>query len=431
MSATFPQLLRRSAFVQHDPVITRVYASNPTQRAGDWGLKFPVYRKTKSRNIKVVGSLDGGPGVRAQWTSAEKEMRMVQMWGDGRVPWVKKGERNHLAGRHSLQHNYVDDELAKPAPKPQGIPNIEGMTESEFNKYLDYLRSRRDELRLQIFSPPESGAGMPAEVSTLPHAARKIASDTASADFQAHITAKDFSEPSSTRLHGRPHKLHGLAYSSAPAAGATLDPSRVHKGRVLDTVRSTRTAAGGFRGSFRGAADINTEWVIGMGGMTALGASGVTRVSDKARLSQFDFTRQRPEKGIADFKVSEAVLEGAPRVLNLNSKASGGARYTDTSRKRPSQLFQLQPLSSFRFDIKVEEEPNVDAPEAGSAKWVAREHVAAPVGNEGSMGVLGGLGGPKASRIGGAGRAAASRLGLGEGQTTIDSLLARIGGKDQ
>lgn len=424
MSASFPQLLRRSAFAQHDPMITRIYASNPTsQRIGDWGLKFPVVRGTKSRYIKV-GSLDAGRGVRAEWSSGEKETRIVQMWGDGRVPWVTRSDRNAQPKRPSLHHIYMEDELAGPSPTPQALLNVESMTKAEFEKYLKYIRSRRHELREQLYSSPESGVGTPAEEATLPHAAAKgLARETASADFQSSLSAKDFSDPSSKRLHGRPHKLHGLAYSSAPAAGASLDPTRVHKGRVLDNVPRGRSASGMYR---RGAQDINTEWVVGIGGVTALGASGVSRVSDKARLSQFDYARERPNKGIADFKVSEAVLEAPIKVLDLNGKAQGGRHWLE---RNYSALRRTQPLSSFNFDIKVEEEAE-KKPEVGGVEWVAREKsAAAPVGNEFNMGVLGGLGGPRAQRVGGAGRDAARRLGAqSNGAATIESLLAKIAG---
>ncbi|GMK55048.1 hypothetical protein CspeluHIS016_0201040 [Cutaneotrichosporon spelunceum] len=400
---SFQQLLKRSRFAVHDPLVTRVYASNTSSQrhGGDYGLKSPVNRPRLSRYIRLGKSISG-------WRSGEEEARFMAQWADGSIPWSSRSDRRLKPA--SIFTPYAED-VAEPEAVTAVLPNVDAMSEPEFNAYLQDIRSRRSELRDTVFA----GTDVPADEATLPHAAAKgLARDSASADFQVAQTQQALREPASKTIQPRPHRLHGLQYSSAPAAGSGLH-GRAVPGRALDRVR-----AGGQRAGLRALEGTNAEWVVGLAGLTATGGSGVSRVTDKASLSQFDYSRERPERGIARFAVSEATVEAPPKVLALGV---AGKRWLEqphfSSARRPA------PLQTFRFDLRVSEDDSVGADGKrilpGSAEWVAREPNRGLTEAEGAMGVLGG---PRAKRPSLAQRRNSTRAQ----SDTIDSLLARIAG---
>lgn len=399
MSKTFPELLKRSRFVTYDPTISRVYTA-PSQAItarGDWGFKFSVFRPNKAPYLEMR-ALDAGPGVRQDWRSAEKEARFISMWGDGRVPW-----RTRESGRR-VQRNPLLASQPAPAAETEVLPNVDAMSPREFERYLEQLRARRGELKAQLEPTLPAGTETLAEAS-----ARGAVREQTTAGFQADILKQEIESPGATRTMAKPHRLAGLAYSSAPAAGAQLDPQRVHTGRVLD--QAPRGA-----NSYRGIEGVNAEWVVGLGGVTATGSSGTLRVSDRPTLSKFDYARERKHAGLARFAVKDATLEKPPRVLGLNQTGN-----PDPWVQRTSSAKRHQPFNSLRFDIKVAQTEPV---RPGSAEWVARD-TAAPA-NVGASG-LGNLGGPKASRASASeSHQAARRINAKVQGDTIDSILARI-----
>ncbi|WOO79473.1 uncharacterized protein LOC62_02G002995 [Vanrija pseudolonga] len=408
MSSTFPQLLKRSAFVTHDPLIARVYASNvrSMQKYEDYGLKFPVHRTKGGRYIKV-GTLDGGPGVDAMWSSGEKEMRFIDTWGDGTVPWSKTAKTAKVA-RASI---YAEDTVAEPEKK-EFIANVDAMTEPEFEKYVEHIRSHRHELREALWA--ETTAPAPDE-STLAHAAaRGIARQTAAAEFQSGLTTAALADPSSSRLQGSPHELHGLAYSSAPAAGAAADPARAHKGRALDRIARPGKSHLGIEGT-------NADFVVGLGGLTAISRTGAVRVTDRPSLTQFDYKRSSKKAGIADFKVAEAEIMKPASVIGLTQRTGRDAVWLGLSH---STLRTPGALDSFRFHIKVDE-ADTDAPVPGSRAWVGKDTASAAPATA-AEGALGVLGGPRATRVQGQGAEAVRRIQAQTSRTAINNLLNRI-----
>ncbi|TXT06107.1 hypothetical protein VHUM_03580 [Vanrija humicola] len=340
------------------------------------------------------------------WSSAEKETRFIDTWGDGSIPWAKAAKAPKVA-RASI---YAEDATAEPEKK-EFIANVDAMTEPEFEKYIEHIRSHRHELRDALWA--ETRAPAPEE-STLAHAAaRGIARQNAAAEFQSGLTTAELADPSSSRLHGKPHELHGLAYSSAPAAGAAADPARAHKGRALD--RISRRGQG-----YIGADGTNADFVVGLGGLTAVSRTGAVRVTDRPSLSQFDYTRSSKKAGVAKFKVSEASVQRPAKVIGLTRATGRDAVWLGLT---TSPLRTAGPLDSFRFDIKVEE-ADTDAPVPGSRAWVAKDKAAAPAtAAEGALGVLGG---PRATRVQGQGAEAVRRIQAQTSRTAINNLLNRI-----
>lgn len=399
MSKTFPSLLKRSRFVTYDPTISRVYTS-PLQSivsAGDWGFKFPLNRPKKAQFLEMR-SIDSGPGIRSDWRGTEKEARFLMMWGDGRTPWNARKRR--AAGRGSNARNALLAEEAE-SSAPEVLPNVDAMSPQEFERYLNSLRARRAEFRESLG---------PIEVETLPEAsARGVVREQTTSGFQADLVKQEIDAPGSTRVMAKPHHLRGLAYSSAPAAGAQLDPQRVHTGRVLDQAPRGAT-------SYRGIEGVNAEWVVGLGGVTATGSSGTRRVSDRPTLSKFDYTRERKFASLARFAVKEAVLDKPPQVIGVNDP-----NYSpDYWLKHASAARRPQPFHTLRFDIKVNQTEPV---RPGDKDWVARDSQAPAA--------ISMLGGPKAGRTPSDRHQAARRINSKVQAESIDSLLARIVGNDK
>ncbi|EJT52503.1 hypothetical protein A1Q2_00591 [Trichosporon asahii var. asahii CBS 8904] len=398
MSKTFPQLLARSRFASYDPAISRVYtAPHRNVTRGDFGFKFPIFRPSNARFLEMR-QLDGGPGLRADWRSAEKEARFVAQWGDGRTPWRSPStSRRHVVKNPLLAETSATEEVT------ELMPNVDAMTNSEFERYLAGLRRRRAQFQEAIKASLPEGTETLAEAS-----ARGAVREQAITGFQADLLKQQVEAPGSTRVMAKPHKIGGLAYSAAPAAGASLDPQRVHVGRVLD--QAPRGA-----GSFRGIDGVNAEWVVGLGGITATGNSGTVRVTDRPTLSKFDYTRERKHAGLARFAVREAALHRPPRVLGTNQRAN-----VEPFTNRSTEARRIQPFDSMRFEVRVRE---MEPERPGEAEWVARDTKATAAVGAGGLGLLGGN---RKERSASESHQAARRINSKIQGDTIDSILARI-----
>lgn len=396
MSKTFPQLLARSRFASYDPTISRVYTAPQRDIArGDFGFKFSVFRPSNARYLEMK-AVDGGPSLRGYWRSAEKEARFLAHWGDGRTPWRTRADRR-AAPRNPLLADVVEE-------KGDLMPNVDAMTPREFERYLASLRSRRKQFQDAIQASLPEGTQTLAEAS-----ARGAVREQSITGFQADILKQEVEAPGSQRVMAKPHRLGGLAYSAAPAAGASLDPQRVHTGRVLD--QAPRGA-----NSFRGIDGVNAEWVVGLGGVTAIGSSGTVRVTDRPTLSKFDYSRERKHAGLARFAVRDAVLSAPPRVLGVNQRLSPDPYVLGKTAARP-----VQPFDSFRFDVRVRE---ADPERPGEKDWVARDTAATAAIGAGGLGLLGGR--KKERTTASESHQAARRINSKIQGDTIDSILARI-----
>lgn len=411
MSGTFPQLLKRSAFASHDPLITRVYAATPQSVVtGDFGLKGPARRAKGSLYLKVA-DLDSVSGIGATWSSGESEARFMNMWGDGSVPWEPKAKRQIRSSMSDVMADYVDFQKVAP-PKQEFLPNVEAMPEAEFKKYLAYIRNNRGKFLEKLRAEGGAAASVKDDRATLTHLAEKYTAEKDATNFQVSLTSEQFDDPKSDRLQGRPHPLFGLSYSPSTPSGSKLDPSRAHKARMLDRV-SRKNQANAFRDG------TNNKWVVGMGGLTAAASSGTHRIADKASLSQFDYTRQRPEAGVAYMAVKDASIENPPRVIGLNRVEETARAWTMrgySAARRP------RPLQSFQFDIEVEEAPAPESrPQLGSADWVGRDRaLGGRVASEGAMGLLGNR---RSERSRGSG---SERMTAKVASSHIENLLAKL-----
>ncbi|KAK4688278.1 hypothetical protein P7C73_g1834, partial [Tremellales sp. Uapishka_1] len=432
MSAPFPQLLKRSAFTTHDPLITRIYTSTPSSvsQHGDWGLKSAISLRKGPRYIKV-NSLDAGPGIGCDWRSGEKEARFMEIWGQGGIGWRKDGAggspaRDLKKRRASLE----DDAFSRPAERDETVvekwlPNIERMSGREFERYLDGIRAKRAEfLKIRLQNLPRStreSRTLPEDQTLIAHSLSKDTLPSHSADFQAGITGDALAAPSSTTLHSTPHALHGLSYSPLPTS------STAYPGRVLDRLSRNESQQNKGRQS-GGLVDNNQPWIVGIGGLTALNENTHGRIGDKPTLKQIDYASASHD-GSARFKINSATLRSPVNVFDVQN-SNLEHRYKDffsvSAAKQPS------PLDTIKFDIVVEEADDA-AVEVGSPEWVTREPKLAGVNR--LLYDLGLPGGPRKDRTQGEGRRTVheweekmkKKEVRVESAKTVENLLRRMG----
>lgn len=408
MSAPFPQLLRRSAFATHDPLITRVYTSTPSsvQQHGDFGLKYPIHRTKGPRYIKV-NALDAGSKLGAEWRSAESEARFMDAWGRGGV-WNDPKEvemkiaRNidmlHPSPRYSTRE---EDALSRYAEKveegSQGagaslslgstkrsgegnrvmwMPDVDSMSEREFQRYVEGIRRERKSFLSSKLGSTRGGERernpqQEKEEQTLVYIGTKgHAASSDSGYFQAQLTGQQLAAEGSTKLHSVPHRTYGLGYSTATGNG------RVYPGRALDRDQSLASRNPQSRLSQRQSiqANSNRDWVIGIGGITAKLSRLQASVRDQDELKVTDYTRADPTQGEDHFRVSRAKITTPPTVLSL-ATARSGDRW---KRRNVSGAMQSNPLDTFEFDIHLSEplssvDSVVEKAEVGSREWVGAE----------------------------------------------------------
>ncbi|WVR08457.1 hypothetical protein IAU60_005512 [Kwoniella sp. DSM 27419] len=387
MTSPFPQLLRRANLATYDPLITRIYTSTPSSKSqhSDWGLKFPVNAPKGPRYIKF-SSLDAGPGVNCDWKSAEREARFVQAWGNGRVRWHKPDDpRPFLVKIRKVDSIYRNDGFGESDLVEDGeegsevwMRDVESMSEDEFERYLERIRSERSKfLEDRLQNVPESTRQTLAlpEDNTLVHLATAgKTTGGATANFQASLTASDLLDPSSNKIHSRPHRVHGLSYSSPATSTNDHQPALDKKGRALNKVSRydeahSRSRSGGLLA--RSGAN-NLPFVVGLGGATARTNTSEQKMSEAAsELEEIDYTRANPSRGVGHFRVTSAELKQPASVLGLAGSRPGsrvGGRWRSAS-SSPS------PLDTVNYDINVELTSGSDGQdvELGSRGWVGQE----------------------------------------------------------
>ncbi|WVQ95705.1 hypothetical protein IAU59_002804 [Kwoniella sp. CBS 9459] len=396
MSSPFPQLLRRANIATYDPLITRIYTSTPSSKAqhADWGLKFGVNLPKGPRYIKF-NSLDAGPGVNCDWRSGEREARFIQAWGNGSVRWSNEGDIPAFSTGISTRG--FGDQFAEPAEEVVGnevwMRDVESMSEEDFEKYLERIRDERKRfLEERLESVPESTRQtlvLPEDKTLIHLATSGKTTGGASANFQASLTASDLEDPTSTKLHSKPHRLHGLSYARKPVSSNDFDPTSEKKGRVLNKVSSADNAYNKARRNSALAKSNNIPLVVSLGGVTGRTSTENRSITDSRQVSidETDYTREQPLQGVGKFKINKAQLNSAPTVLALaQARGRVGGRWRNVTASSP--------LDTFHFDIGVtpissaldeqfldpfggsggssDAQPGRSA-EVGSREWVSRD----------------------------------------------------------
>jgi hypothetical protein len=263
-------------------------------------------------------------------------------------------------------------------PGTMWMEDIESMTEKQFERYLETIRSARgDWLREKLPRIPSealSKLNQQGDRTLVNLASRGHSADTDGADLSVRLTHASLAAPQSNRLHSIPHQTFGVSYSPsqtgalplgrmssavgfAGASGSgsgngTTYSAWTFPGRALDKVRqaSISEERGRQRSNYAGG-DSGHPWVVSVGGATGK-AAVKTRLADTTEtIERTDYTRQDTMAGTGRFRVSAAKIRQPPMVLNLRGSRDG-RKWTD--RFAESQMRRPNPMDTANLDIAFE-----------------------------------------------------------------------------
>ncbi|TBU35574.1 mitochondrial ribosomal protein subunit-domain-containing protein [Dichomitus squalens] len=257
----FAALLRRSKFASYDPHIGQVYTAFDGHAArGNFGLKRPLALRRRNAHI-TVQAVDSRE-QQTVWRSAEQENRWIRMWDEVGVrpklenltKWEQKvgtlgAEVSFLADSEFVHQETVEtqkedglyEELAEEeeeelVKKSYAVPNLDAMSEKEFEQYLEHLRSLRPAfhnfLRKKYKNHPISSKTL------FQHSLR------GGDDFREFLESHAYQEYHKKHpryIEQQPHRYAGLSYSHAPDV-QTFNTTKPHVGRILGDPGTDRQA---------------------------------------------------------------------------------------------------------------------------------------------------------------------------------------------
>ncbi|EAU88692.1 hypothetical protein CC1G_01065 [Coprinopsis cinerea okayama7 len=289
-ASPFAELLRRSRFASYDPEIKQTYSAPPAYaHRGNWGLKRPISQRRKDAYITLKSYEDHAQYI--EWNNAEGSVRFVKRfeqlnmkpevgatWEKNLGPiqdslWLTDSEFDQASDseyRYHTEEKPVEEAeekdvlledlgkkgkggygadatyptrapLVEQKTKPWNYrqPNLEAMTNAEFERYLEKLRELRPaflaELRTQLREKEKrgetTGTLLRPDMSDLQLAAANIMSSDHRAflnNFWEEEYARRDTEPAAAdpangealprdfvqhKIKPQPHRFGGLIYS--------------------------------------------------------------------------------------------------------------------------------------------------------------------------------------------------------------------------
>ncbi|KAI0080495.1 hypothetical protein K474DRAFT_1657617 [Panus rudis PR-1116 ss-1] len=298
-ASPFAALLRRSKFASYDPHIHQVYATYGGDAArGNFGLKRPLPLRRRQAFI-TVATVDS-PEQQTEWKSAEQEARWIRMWDEvGCTPRVPSASTwgNNLgptgefswvidsdfavdnfdvpSGRYDRGEprlkNMIEEEDKKTDPlhlqaKKEGvlardmaIENVSAMSDSEFEEYLEELRTQRPQFRkfLELKRAVEKKDDKPLP-SFWTLSAQRENHDAVAQQFLSACEYKKYNAPESQEVENQPHKFAGLSY----ARGSALQDFLYTKPQPGHVINKSKSSWVDSRGN-------HSEYVVGFAGTPA------------------------------------------------------------------------------------------------------------------------------------------------------------------
>ncbi|TFK46626.1 hypothetical protein OE88DRAFT_1667242 [Heliocybe sulcata] len=317
-TSPFGILLRRSKFASFDPSIAQVYtAYDGNAHRGNFGLKRPLPVKKRNRHVTVT-QFDSGEQQTA-WNYADKQARWIKAWQELGVEFM--GQADHpqdprtwdsrlgLARSNWVVDSEFDVQEKKPGKSDKGepviqnkapiLPNIQAMSEKQFDLFLKRLRRMRPKFKRYMKQKAELGMVVP---DLLRQAQRDLIYHK---EFiQEHIK-KEVNVSSSKTLLQEPHPYAGVSYSHNTRL-STLFLTPALPGRMLRMKRDDGPQAMSRKD--------NIGYVTSFANMlTRVGsrhADGKTEV-----LALPDGSPRDPEAGRTQLRLSKVNLIRAPSVV--------------------------------------------------------------------------------------------------------------------
>ncbi|KAG8852208.1 hypothetical protein FRB91_006787 [Serendipita sp. 411] len=332
-SSSFATLLKQSKFASYSPAIAQVYTTYGGHAfRGDWGLKRPLSVRKSGRAL-LIHSIDS-PQQQTEFRSGEPETRMVKRWNETGVDVGVHEDteigswRLHYSNRPTSRgdlaidsefstYNAEPDQNAGAAsrnlalgirtpPSTEATPNVNAMSQKEFNKYLEKIRKLRPAFRQYIEekdiqygrsqNQEEAAEERSREETGLFYMRKKRGVNDMAHNFLNEMAYQLHGDANSQVLEPYPHRNGGLFYPSHNVfqTGLLYKPIKSH-------VTSTRQRV-----------------VSSSAGMTV----HLPHFNNEG-VSPLDWSRQNLISGEAPIRVSKAVLLNPPEVVTtLRSPAS-------------------------------------------------------------------------------------------------------------
>ena len=345
----FASLLRRSKFASYDPQIGQVYASyDGDAHRGNWGLKrpLPLRRRTAHITISAIDSKE----QQTEWRHADNDVRWIKMWDEVGVhprnadntAWTTRlggagltqhafdsefaqelpvqpiaAEAQAAAGEGPLEGYEAakeDDgeeakakaEVRRAAPRSsRAIPNIEAMSNKQFDVYLKRMRRLHPEFAEYV---REVVARDPNKGSTLWELVTTDKLENHHSKFLGHQAYKLYNAPDSRAIEQQPAKAAGLSYTKTSGLQSILD-KKPRKGRLLANGLAGQERTVGFAGTnaslpfeYRGPGS-PLHWAM-------LATNGT----------------YNPTAAVSEYRYHSAELEDAPTVVGSERKGLDGLR---------------------------------------------------------------------------------------------------------
>ena len=340
----FAALLRRSKFASFDPHIGQVYTTFDGHAArGNFGLKRPLALKRRNAFI-TVRAVDSRE-QQTVWRSAEPQNRWIRMWDEVGVRpklelngvWHEKlgsvdaevhfptdseftyveepapppveteadlaeaemeaevEEENSIdlaEGEEatSTELAEVEEEIEWPPKRSGAIPNLDAMSETEFERYLVRLRTMRPAFRKYLENKYKA-SGLQGD-SLFKHSLR------GGDDFREFLESyayREYHKPRPRFIEQQPHRYAGLNYTHSTDV-QTLNVTKPHIGRILGDPVSDRS---------------DKHYVVASAGMTSRLFSGA---------------KGEEVNHATTFRFSSVNLFGAPEVVGARPEGINGVR---------------------------------------------------------------------------------------------------------
>ena len=360
-ASPFAAVLRRSKFVSLDTSISQIYTSSGGDLSrGNWGLKrpLPIRRRGAHITVKAVDSKE----QQTEWDVADQQAKWMKMWEEVGItptptsggPWERRLGSKAYSSDERFDSEYSQlpieetEEVTEAAEGdvslkgetevetiPQepvelseeervaleekrtllqildagpgaSMPNIFAMSDSEFEKYLDKVRSLRPTFLAYRKLDAEAKRRNPKETHWT-----DMQADHGSQLFKTFLEKHaeiDLTAPSSRTIEQQPQQVAGLNYARGSLLQSVL-LTPPQPGRLLNKNKDSTRDAG-------------IENVVGFAGMLPTMADkhrGFTSPLDWKRLSTV--TPTAPGTEASDFRIVHAALFSAPSVVGQSRNA--------------------------------------------------------------------------------------------------------------
>lgn len=373
-------LIRNSKFASYDPLITRVYtADTSARRRGEWGFKYNLPKTSRTQPGKRyvrLRSMDAGGGAGCDYTSAEKEARVMSLWGDGRYGWTGTETENSYTPNQVSQPKTSTakalESLMQPAANKSHspsknlqlyLPDVEGMSQSQFEKHLKKVRGLRKQFAETVATgKTRSEANTGTSLYQLRNSNWYAPADGSTFLAENVATFQLEKEP----ITPRPHATYGMAYSSGSYADIQLHPILALPGRALNS----HSMAGVRRRLQDQQLENPLDESVTRDMMRkqdleekVVGIAGITAKMPRARsegISSMNTTGSEPmEKSTSQFRISHAAIISPPKIVTRPPKGLPPSALSDETYRHINPLTKNHrhakpdPLSRWQFDMRV------------------------------------------------------------------------------